>query len=349
MKLSVLDLIPTRTGQSTDQALQASAALAREADRLGFTRYWVAEHHNMPAVASTVPAVLIPFLAQGTDQIRFGSGGVMLPNHAAFAVAEQFALLAAMLPGRVDLGIGRAPGSDPLTAAVLRGGSPGAAVDSFEQDLRLVTELLGAGDTPVGEPVPITVGGRPYELRATPKAETGVEVWLLGSSGFSADLAARMGLPYAFAHHFGAPGLAAALGNYRQRFTASAKLSEPRSLVPVNVVVARDQDEVERRAVPHLVQMARLRTGATLSPQLTVQEAQRYEWSEAEMSVADSSRGNWFIGTPEVVADQLRAFAEQHQVDELMVSAVAGASEDDPLAESPARVETLQLLAAELL
>ena len=184
--LSVLDLIPLRRGQSSRDALVASQALAREADRLGYTRYWVAEHHNMDAIVSTVPAVLIPFLSQGTERIRFGSGGVMLANHAPFAVAEQFALLSEMLPGRVDLGLGRAPGSNQLTAAVLRQALPGDGVQNYIRDVSLVRELLGLGENPLGEKLPVEIGQRLFELRATPAMTTVPEMWLLGSSAYSA-------------------------------------------------------------------------------------------------------------------------------------------------------------------
>lgn len=349
MKLSVLDLIPTRTGQSTSDALAVSATLAREADALGYTRYWIAEHHNMPAVAATVPAVLIPYLAQGTERIRFGSGGVMLPNHAAFAIAEQFALLEAMFPGRIDLGIGRAPGSDPVTAAVLRGGSPTAAVDRFEQDVTLVRELLGRGEAGVGEPVQIALGDRPYALQATPKASSAPDLWLLGSSSYSADLAAREGLPYAFAHHFGAPGVEGALARYRLNYQPSSQYPEPRSFVPVNVVVAKDEDRLEELAGPQLVQTARLRTGGALTPQLTVEEAARHDWTAAERAAAQEATARWFVGTPGAVAADLREFARQHDVDELMIGVAVGASSEDALDTAPGRLDALRLLAAELL
>ncbi|WP_454300775.1 MsnO8 family LLM class oxidoreductase [Salana multivorans] len=185
MKLSVLDLIPVRTGQTSALALQASRSLLALADELGFERYWVAEHHNMPAVASSVPGVLLPYLAGQTHRIRLGSGGVMLPNHTALDVAEQFALLEAMYPGRVDLGIGRAPGSDPVTSYLLRLGRTEAPEESFEQDVLLLREMLGMGETPVGEPVTLSLGGRPFEVRATPSASSATALWLLGSSGFS--------------------------------------------------------------------------------------------------------------------------------------------------------------------
>ncbi len=187
MKLSVLDLVPTRSGQSTADALAASASLAVTADSLGFERYWVAEHHNMAAVASTVPAVIIPFLAAGTRRIRFGSGGVMLPNHSALAVAEQFALLESMFPGRIDLGIGRAPGTDQVTAFLLRGAGAAAAPDDFPQEVDLIARLLGLDGRP-GDGVDIDLRGQAFPLRATPHLAGAPELWLLGSSDYSAEL-----------------------------------------------------------------------------------------------------------------------------------------------------------------
>ncbi|WP_234417598.1 MsnO8 family LLM class oxidoreductase [Miniimonas sp. S16] len=343
----MLDLIPVRTGQTTSQALSASAALARLADDAGYTRFWVAEHHNMPAVASTVPGVLIAYLAQGTHRIRFGSGGVMLPNHTALAIAEQFALLEAMLPGRVDLGIGRAPGSDPVTAYLLRGGQQ--PEDAFVQDVTLARELLGGGDAAAGDAVALSIGGRPFAVRPTPLATSGPTLWLLGSSGFSADLAARLGLPYVFANHFGMPGLADALARYRTAYQPSAAHPEPTSLLPVNVVVARTTAQAEAWAGPQLVQMVRLRTGAPLLPQLTVEEAAAYPWTEAEASIRDAVRAHWFVGAVSDVVPRLASAAADAGVDEVMVVPAAGASAEDALDAAPGRAETLTLLAEALL
>ncbi|WP_328587562.1 LLM class flavin-dependent oxidoreductase [Serinibacter arcticus] len=339
---------PVRTGQTSRQALVASAGLAREADSLGYTRYWVAEHHNMTAVASSVPGVLIPYLAAGTSRIRFGSGGVMLPNHAALAIAEQFALLEAMYPGRIDLGIGRAPGSDPVTAYLLRGGAQGAGVDTFEQDVTLAQALLGIGGEP-GDAVGISISGRPYELRATPRGETSPDLWLLGSSDYSADLAARLGLPYVFANHFGMPGLEMALARYRASYTPSESYPEPQTLLPVNVVVGETDDEARALAATYVVQMVRLRTGAPMGPQLTVEEAAEYPWSENERALAEQVPAGWYVGTVDDVASRLRETAERHRVDEIMISPVAGARAGDPLDAVPARIATLRALAGELL
>ncbi|MDQ2651348.1 MAG: MsnO8 family LLM class oxidoreductase, partial [Actinomycetota bacterium] len=286
MKLSVLDLIPTRSGQTTADALESSAALARIADSLGFERYWVAEHHNMAAVASTVPAVIIPYLGAGTRRIRFGSGGVMLPNHSALAVAEQFALLESMFPGRIDLGIGRAPGTDQVTAFLLRGAGAADAAADFPQEVDLIARLLGLDGRP-GDGVDIDLRGQAYPLRATPHLAGTPELWLLGSSDYSAELAASMGLPYAFAHHFGSPGVDEALRRYRSGFTPTDFGSHPRSLLPVNVIVDPDPEVAIRRAQPQLVQMTELRTRGVVGHQLSIEEAERYEWTDQRRSVAD--------------------------------------------------------------
>src|ERR671920_1306936 len=191
--LSVLDLVPVRSDQTTSDALAATRSLARVADELGFRRYWLAEHHNMPAVAATNPPVLIAMLASATRRIRVGSGGVMLPNHAPLVVAEQFALLEAAYPGRIDLGMGRAPGSDPVTSWALRHGGGGVEEDAVSRFPEHVGNVIAMMD-PAG--VGLALSGRTYELRATPGARSRPPVWLLGSSDYSARLAASMGLPY---------------------------------------------------------------------------------------------------------------------------------------------------------
>jgi len=353
--LSVLDLIPVRTRQSSGDAVAASLALAQAADRLGYTRFWVAEHHNMPAVASTSPSTLIAHFAAQTSRIRLGSGGVMLPNHAPLSIAEQFALLEAMHPGRIDLGLGRAPGSDPVTAYMLRGqrGEGGDPADTFPTDVETVAALLGseragtpdafgADDQPG---VGLSIRGRSYELKATPLVRTAPEVWLLGSSNFSATLAASLGLPYVFANHFGQSGIEQALEIYRSGFQPSESLAAPKTLLTTNVSVAESGDVAQLAALPQLISMARLRTGGTLAAQLTIEEARSTDLSPAEQdSVLEQSR-RWLIGTPESVAERIRSFTAQYGVDEVMVSPVAGAFEADPIDAVPARVRSLELLA----
>ena len=355
-QLSVLDLIPVRTGQSSGDAIAASLGLVQAAERLGFTRYWVAEHHNMPAVASTSPSTLIAHFAGQTERIRLGSGGVMLPNHAPLTVAEQFALLEAMHPGRIDLGLGRAPGSDPVTSYMLRGPRTTSEVDpaaSFPTDVETVAALLGsdraASAMPFGpddQPgVGLNIRGRSYDLKATPNVTSAPALWLLGSSDFSATLAAKLGIAFVFANHFGQPGIEQALEIYRSRFEPSEALAAPQTFLTANVSVAETAEEAQRVALPQLISMARLRTGGALAPQLTVEQAAVAELSPAEQdSVLQQSR-YWYIGDPESVESCLRAFAAQHGADEVMVSPIGGAYESDPIAATPARVRSLELLA----
>ncbi|MDO9397597.1 MAG: LLM class flavin-dependent oxidoreductase [Herbiconiux sp.] len=354
--LSVLDLIPVRTAQTSGDAIAASVDLVQAADRLGFTRYWVAEHHNMPAVASTSPSTLIAHFAAKTARIRLGSGGVMLPNHAPLAVAEQFALLEAMHPGRIDLGLGRAPGSDPVTSYMLRGPRTTSGDDpsaTFPTDVGTVAALLGSDRAVASEPfaaddqpgVGLNIRARSYELKATPRPTTAPQMWLLGSSNFSATLAASLGMPFVFANHFGQPGIDEALALYREQFQPSAALDAPKTFLTVNVSVASTAAEAERVALPQLITMARLRSGGTLTAQLTVEEAEATQLTAIEQeSVLDQSR-RWLIGTPDDVAARLRALMAQYGADEVMLSPVGGGYAADALDAAPARVRSLELLA----
>ena len=342
-RLSVLDLVPVRADQTTAAAVAASTALARTGDELGFTRYWVAEHHNMPAVAATNPPVLIAILAAATERIRLGSGGVMLPNHAPLVIAEQFALLEAAYPGRIDLGVGRAPGSDPVTSHVLRNGRRDDQVDTFPDDLTALSLMMQP------EGVHLSLGGRTYGLIATPAARTAPRVWLLGSSMYSADLAARLGLPYVFAHHFGGEQTLAALARYRDAFQPSPETPEPVTIAVVNAIAAATQEEAERLSLPQRRSMWRLRTGQSLAPQESVEEAEAAPLARNDQLVADDLARSWFVGTPELVAEGVSALAAEFGTDEVMVSPIAGAHRDTPVDASPAREETLRLLAKELL
>ncbi|MCS5732754.1 LLM class flavin-dependent oxidoreductase [Herbiconiux daphne] len=354
--LSVLDLIPVRTAQSSGDAIAASLALVRAAERLGFTRYWVAEHHNMPAVASTSPSTLIAHFAAQTSRIRLGSGGVMLPNHAPLSIAEQFALLEAMHPGRIDLGLGRAPGSDPVTAYMLRGQRTTTDADpaeTFPTDVETVAALLGSDRATATEPfgdddqpgVGLNIRARAYELKATPKIVTAPEMWLLGSSNFSATLAASLGLPFVFANHFGQPGIDQALEIYRANFQPSEALAAPKTFLTTNISVAETAEEAELVALPQLITMARLRTGGALTTQLTVDQARATELTPVEEQSVQEQLRHWMIGAPDDVAARIRAMAAQYGVDEVMVSPIAGAYASDPIDATPARVTALELLA----
>jgi luciferase family oxidoreductase group 1 len=343
--LSVLDLAPVRTDQTSADALRASVALAQVADDEGYRRYWVAEHHNMPAVAATSPPVLIATLAAATSRIRVGSGGVMLPNHAPLVVAEQFAMLEAAFPGRIDLGIGRAPGTDQITRWVLRNGAspaeddPVARFPEYVENVRALMAPEGAG---------LTAGGRTFELRATPRAVAVPPIWLLGSSDFSARLAAELGLPYVFAHHFSGSGTAEALALYRSSFRPSGQLAEPRTFLTINAAVAETEEEADRSALPQLQGMVALRTGGELGPQRLVEEAAEHRVPEEHERLMDAMRRRWVVGAPEAAAKRVRALAEEFDVDEVMVHPVAGATRGTDPARGPARERTIRLLAEAL-
>jgi luciferase family oxidoreductase group 1 len=340
--LSVLDLVPVRHGQSTGQALTATRSLARVADDLGFRRYWLAEHHNMPAVAATNPPVLIGLVAAATERIRVGSGGVMLPNHAPLVVAEQFALLEAAYPGRIDLGIGRAPGTDPLTSVALRHGAGGVGEDAVNHFPQYVDDIV-AMMSPDG--VAMQVMGRVQALRATPHAVSSADLWLLGSSDFSAQLAAARGLPYVFAHHFSGRGTAEALELYRSGYQPSERYPEPRTFLTVNVVVAETQEEADRRALPNLLTMVALRTGQPLTAQPTIEEAESRGLPNEHRALAEQMTGRWIVGTPDDAAKQVAELAATYAVDEVMLHPIAGAYADTPGDRAPHREETLRLLA----
>jgi luciferase family oxidoreductase group 1 len=340
--LSVLDLVPVRSDQNTGDALAATQRLAQVADGLGFARYWLAEHHNMPAVAATNPPVLIAMVAAATQRIRVGSGGVMLPNHAPLVVAEQFALLEAAYPGRIDLGSGRAPGTDPVTAYALRHGAGGVTDEAVEQFPAYVDDILtmmspgGAG---------LQVNGRMHPLNATPRATSRATVWLLGSSDYSARLAAAKGLPYVFAHHFSGRGTAEALDLYRSTYRPSEDHPEPRTFLTVNAAVAPTQPEAERLARPNLLSMVNLRTGGPLTAQPLVEEAEARGLPEQHQSLADQMVARWVVGTPDQAAEQVAKLAATYDVDEVMLHPVAGALSGTPADRAPAREETLRLLA----
>jgi luciferase family oxidoreductase group 1 len=344
MRLSVLDLVPVRTDQSTADALAATVRLAQTADRLGYTRFWLAEHHNMPSVGATSPPVLIAYLAAQTAQLRLGSGGVMLPNHAPLAVAEQFALLEAAAPGRIDLGIGRAPGSDPVTSLALRGpgGRDDRDIENFPEYLDDVVALMGAR----GVRVPIR--NQHYILKATPAAVSEPRLWLLGSSMYSARLAAAKGLPYVFAHHFSGQGTEEALALYRSRFVPSALAAEPVTFLTVNAVVAETHDEAVDLILPNLHMMSRLRTGQPLGPVELVEDVHDADLTPAQQQIVASGLERAVVGAPAEAADQVRALAERFDVDEVMVHPVASARHGTDPATAPAREATLQLLAKEL-
>jgi luciferase family oxidoreductase group 1 len=327
--ISALDLANVGVGHSATDALRASVEAAGIAERRGFTRYWVAEHHSMPGVASSSPAVILAHLAAHTQRIRLGSGGVMLPNHAPLVIAEQFGTLEALAPGRIDLGLGRAPGTDGATAAALRriaplgpggGGGPGLreGADEFPQQLVELTRFLN-DDFPQGH--------RYSSIHSVPGPVQGEDVsrppvWLLGSSGFSAQLAGQLGLPFAFAHHFSAANTLPALELYHETFRPSALLSEPYALIGAAALAAEDEREARRQVLTGALSMLRLRTGRPgLIP--TPEEAEAYSFSPVERDFVDGWLGNVTYGTPDAVRDGLDALAKRTGTNELMITANA--------------------------
>jgi luciferase family oxidoreductase group 1 len=331
-----------RSGQTTTDALAASLSLARRADDLGFHRYWVAEHHNMASVGSTNPPVLIAMIASRTSRIRVGSGGVMLPNHAPLIIAEQFALLEAFAPGRIDLGIGRAPGSDQVVSAVLSRGND-QSVDDFPNNVRTVEQLM----SPEGATV-LLAGDQTYTLRATPAATSSPQIWLLGSSDYTASLAAALGLPYVFASHFfTGSGTERALDLYRSGFRPSAVLSEPRLLVTANVVVAETDAEAQALARPQLQRMAFMRSGRPMQPMATVEEAADTPTTSAEDHLIDEMGQAWFIGEAKAAVGRLRDFADGLGADEVMIAPAGSAHTGEDPRRYAARERTLELVAAE--
>jgi luciferase family oxidoreductase group 1 len=310
LPLSVLDLSFTTTATPGAAALRRSLDLARVADGLGYRRYWVAEHHNLPAVASGAPEIMIGAIAAATRNIRVGSGGVMLPNHAPLMVAERFKVLEALFPGRIDLGIGRAPGTDRLTSLALRRHQEVRANDDF---LERFQELLHwqAGDFPEDHPF--------RAIRVMPEDVAVPPIWLLGSSDYSAELAGRVGLGFAFAHHFASLDASVAIGTYRDRFRPSAWLDRPHAILATAVVCADTDAEAERLAATmdygH-VRRARGEHGPLVSPE----EALAYPYSRAEQELVRANRARLFVGGPERVRERLAAFATAVRADEIMVT-----------------------------
>ncbi|MCG3039359.1 LLM class flavin-dependent oxidoreductase [Streptomyces sp. S1A] len=322
--LSVLDLATVGAGRTATDALRTSVEIARLAESRGYHRLWVAEHHSMPGVASSSPAVILAHLAAHTASIRLGSGGVMLPNHAPLVIAEQFGTLEALAPGRVDLGLGRAPGTDGATAAALRRTDrPHEAADDFPRQLAELIRFLD-DDFPDGHPyarihaVPGPVQGRvPGGVQAANRPP----VWLLGSSGFSAQLAGSLGLPFAFAHHFSAANTLPALELYRSSFRPSEVLDEPYALIGVSALAADEEREAHRQVMTGALSMLRLRTGRPgLVP--TPEEAEEYErgMGELEREFVRGWLANVVYGTPGQVRDGLDALAERTGADELMIT-----------------------------
>jgi luciferase family oxidoreductase group 1 len=303
-RISILDLAPVAEGSTPADALRNTLDLAQRAERLGYTRFWVAEHHNMTGIASAATAVVIGYVAGGTRTIRVGAGGIMLPNHSPLVIAEQFGTLESLYPGRIDLGLGRAPGTDQRTLLALRR-SPMSA-DSFPQDVLELQALLG----------PVREG---QWLRAVPGSGLKVPIWILGSSLFGAQLAAELGLPYSYASHFMPGALMPALETYRASFKPSAQLDRPYAMAGVNVVAA--ETDVEARRLFTSVQQQitnRLRgTPGRLPP--PIDDIERY-WTPPEKAEVSARLACSFVGSPQTVRDGLTQFVTRTGVDEVIIA-----------------------------
>jgi luciferase family oxidoreductase group 1 len=304
--ISILDLVPVILGETPREALRKSLDLAQHAESYGYTRYWVAEHHNMTAIASAATSVVIGYLAGGTSTIRVGSGGVMLPNHSPLVIAEQFGTLESLYPGRIDLGLGRAPGTDPLTLRALR--RDPRRVDSFPEDILELQSLLAA----------IKPGEPRKAVRAVPGYGTEVPIWILGSSTFGAELAAALGLPYAFASHFAPDALFDALAIYRQQFKPSKQSDQPYAMVGVNVVAAHTDEEARRLFTTVQQSFTNLLRGAPGKLQPPIDDIEEY-WTPPENHQASRMLEYSIVGSPETVRRDLESFVALTKADELMI------------------------------
>jgi luciferase family oxidoreductase group 1 len=301
--LSVLDLAPVTVDSTPAAALANSVDLAQHVERWGYNRHWVAEHHNMAGIASSSPAVLIAHLATATSTLRIGAGGVMLPNHASLTVAEQFGMLEALHPGRIDLGLGRAPGTDPATAAALRR-APMTNKDDFPEQL---ADLLAYFE-----------GSHP-KIHAVPAQGYRPALWMLGSSDYSAQVAGMLGMPFSFAHHFSSANTGQALTAYRESFRPSAWLEQPYAMIGVAVICTPDSDEAKFLSGPSALSMLRLRQGRPVQMS-SPQEVAGHEFTSTELAFIEQWQRPLVLGDPISVRQQLGDLVDRYQVDELMIT-----------------------------
>ena len=308
--LSVLDVSPVSAGSNGAQALRNTLELAQLADRLGYQRYWLAEHYNLPTIASSAPEVMIGHVANATERIRVGAGGIMLPNHAPLKVAETFRVLEALHPGRIDLGIGRAPGTDPVTATALRPSQDGLGADDFPQRFGELLAFSGDG-FPKDHPFRSVVA-MPRDVALPP-------IWLLGSSGYSATAAGKMGLGYAFASHFSPADPAPAMRAYRENFESSKDFVHPSAILAVAVICGETREHAKRLATSMELAWVRMRSGNP-GPLPSPEEAMAYSYTPAERRLADAYRSMQIVGDPQSVRARIEELAEHTGADEVMVT-----------------------------
>jgi luciferase family oxidoreductase group 1 len=312
LPLSVLDLSPVTAGSGGAGALTNTIDLAVHADALGFTRYWVAEHHSMPAIASSAPEIMIGQICARTQHIRVGSGGVMLPNHAPLMVAERFKVLEALYPGRIDLGLGRAPGTDPVTSYALRRRQGISEDDDFLERFQELV-LLESRNFPAGHPF--------HKVQAMPADVPLPPIWLLGSSGYSAQLAAQIGAGFAFAHHFANHDAASAMLDYRERFRPSDWRKQPYAILATHVVCADTDAEAERLAATVDLHAVRRAKGEYL-PLASPEDAAAYPYTAEDRARAAQNRTRVTVGSPTTVKQRLEALIDSTKADELMITSM---------------------------
>ena len=301
--LSILDLARVREGRTARDALDNARDLAAHAEAWGYTRFWVAEHHNMPGIASAATAVVIAHIADGTKKIRVGAGGIMLPNHAPLIIAEQFGTLAQLYPGRIDLGLGRAPGTDQITVQLLR--RPADAAEHFPQDVRELQFFFQKAEPE-------------QRVQAVPAAGTDVPIWILGSSNFGAMLAGEFGLPYGFASHFAPDFLLPALQIYRERFKPSEQLDRPYAMVGVNIVAADTDAEARRLATTQQMSVTNIFRGARGLSQPPIDDIETY-WTPMEKAQAQRWLARSIYGSVDTVRQGIAALVEETGADELII------------------------------
>ena len=320
--LSVLDLVPVRAGSTASAAMREAVVLARRCEELGYVRYWFAEHHSMTSIGSSAPEILIGHIAASTTRIRVGSGGIMLPNHSPLVVAEQFGTLASLYPRRIDLGLGRAPGTDMLTARALRRDMQDSA-EQFPQDVQELQHYFA--EAQAGQ-----------QIRAVPGTGLEVPIWLLGSSLFSAQLAGMLGLPFAFASHFAPDLMRQALDIYRSRFEPSAQLDRPYAMLGANVLAADTDAQARYHFTSQQQSFINLRRGSPGQVPPPIDDIDTY-WSPAEKAMVERSLAVSFVGSPDTIAHGLASFLESLKPDELMITA--------HIYDQAARLRSIELIA----
>jgi luciferase family oxidoreductase group 1 len=341
VKLSVLDVGLIRTNQSAANAFSSMISLAQHAEKLGYYRYWLGEHHNIAGVVASQTAVFAAAVGAQTRNIRIG-GCVLLSHYSPLLIAEQMSVLEACYPGRVDLGVGRSRGADEIVSSLLQGDpGAGATPQPYAEAVQQLLAMLRPGG------VKLAVDSRDYPLQATSNSTSAPAIWILSTSQRSASLAAQLGLPYAFGYHIQGEGMKEAIELYRSAFKPSAQCPEPKVIISAIVAIGESSAAAERLTRPHMLGMCQLRSGETVSPQLLVEDCDAVVFPESYASLVAMFKKTWIIGDPRQVCEQLKAIVTALGIDEVMIDPVAASFAGDDLARAPNRERTLTWLAEE--